>query len=94
MPIVGLLSVELHFPGARSLKDKRTVLRSVKDRLRKLNVSVAELDHQDLWQRARLGVVVVGRSQAAVEQSLDAVVEEIERRDPGLIVGTKLDWLA
>ena len=94
MPIVGLLSLELHFPGARSLKDKRTVLRSVKDRLRKLNVSVAELDHQDLWQRARLGVVVVGRSQAAVEQSLDAVVEEIERRDPGLIVGTKLDWLA
>ena len=94
MPIVGLLSLELHFPGARSLKDKRTVLRSVKDRLRKLNVSIAEVEHQDLWQRARLGVVVVGQSQAGVEQSLDAVVEEIERRDPGLIVGTKLDWLA
>ena len=94
MPIVGLLSLELHFFGARSLKDKRTVLRSVKDRVRKLNVSIAEVDHLDLWQRARLCVVVVGQSQAGVEQSLDAVVEEIERRDPGLIVGTKLDWLA
>jgi uncharacterized protein YlxP (DUF503 family) len=92
--IVGLLSLELHFPSARSLKDKRTVLRSVKDRLRKLNVSIAEVDHQDLWQRARLGVVAVGQSQAGVEQSLDAVVEVIERRDPGLIVGTTLDWLA
>ena len=94
MPIVGLLSLELHFPSARSLKDKRTVLRSVKDRLWKLNVSIAEVDHQDLWQRARLSVVAVGQSQSGVEHSLDAVVEEIERRDPGLIVGTTLDWLA
>ena len=59
MMVIGLLSIELHLPGARSLKDKRMVLRSVKDRLKKFNVSVSETEHQDLWQRAELGVVTV-----------------------------------
>ncbi len=94
MPVVGLLSIEIHVPGARSLKDKRTVLRSVKDRLRRLNVSVAEVDHQNLWQRCRLGIAAVGDTQTGVERSLEAVVEEIERHDPGLIVATDLEWLA
>ena len=57
MPI-GLLTLEIHIPDARSLKDKRQVLRSLKDRLRgHFNVAVAELDHQDVWQRALVGVV-------------------------------------
>ena len=94
MPVVGLLSIEIHVPGARSLKDKRTVLRSAKDRLRRLNVSVAEIDHQSLHQRSRLGVAAVGATQTGVERSLQAVVEEIERHDPGLIVATDLEWLA
>ncbi len=93
MPIVALLSLELHIPGARSLKAKRTVVRSVKDRLRRLNVSVAEVDHQDLWQRCRLGVAAVGTSQATVEQSLNAVIEDIERHEPGLIIASSIDWL-
>ena len=94
MPVVGLLSIEIHVPGARSLKDKRTVLRSAKDRLRRLNVSVAEIDHQSLRQRCCLGVAAVGATQTGVERSLQAVVEEIERHDPGLIVATDLKWLA
>ena len=44
--------VELHIPYSQSLKDKRMVLRRVKDRLQKFNVAVAEVEHQDLWQRA------------------------------------------
>lgn len=83
----------MHLPGARSLKAKRTVVRSVKDRLRRLNVSVAEVDHQDLWQRCRLGVAAVGTSQTAVARALDAVVEDIERHDPGLIIASDIDWL-
>ena len=47
--VVGLLTVELHVPGARSLKDKRMVLRRVKDRLHKFNVAVSEVEHHDLW---------------------------------------------
>ena len=94
MSVVGLLSIELHMPGARSLKDKRSVLRSLKDRLRKHNVAVAEVDHQDLWQRARLGVVAIGTGQESVDRTLEGVVGEIERHDPGLIVDTAIDWLA
>ena len=57
MPI-GLLTLEIHIPDAHSLKDKRQVLRSLKDRLRaRFNVAVAELDRQDTWQRSLVGVV-------------------------------------
>ena len=93
MPVVGLLSLELHLPGARSLKEKRSVLRSVKDRLRRLNVAIAEVDHQDLWQRSRLGIVSVGSTRMEVERLLETAVDEIERRDPGLIIGTEVEWL-
>ena len=66
MPI-GLLTLEIHIPDAQSLKDKRQVLRSLKDRLRAhFNVAVAELEHQELWQRSRVGVVThFGRRQAS-----------------------------
>ena len=93
MPAIALLSLELHFPGARSLKDKRAVLRSVKDRLRKHNVGVSETDHHDLWQRSRLAVVAVGADRVTVEQSLDQVVNEIERKDPGIVIGADIEWL-
>ena len=91
--IVGLLSLELHVGGARSLKDKRMVLRSLKDRLRRLNVAVAELDHQDLWQRAGLGIVTVGATEALVRRELDAAVEMVERVEPGAIARSEVEFL-
>jgi uncharacterized protein len=76
---VGLLTLEIHIPEAHSLKDKRQVLRSLKDRLRgKFNVAVAELEHQDLWQRVTVGVVTLGDQPGFVEQSLRAVAEDSE----------------
>ena len=93
MPVVGLLSVELHIPSARSLKDRRMVLRSVKDRLRKLNVAVAETDGGELWQRSRLAIVAVGLEQGMVERALDMVVEEVERKGAGVVVNTEIEWL-
>ena len=90
---VGLLSVEFHLPGARSLKDKRMVLRSVKDRLKKFNVAVAEVDYHDLWQRASLGIVTIGRTDEHVDRELTAVVGEIERTEPGLIARTQMEFL-
>jgi len=76
---IGLLTLEIHLPEAHSLKEKRVVLRSVKDRLRKFNVSVAECDHQDLWQRATLGVVSISSDHLVLEKTLNAVVEETEK---------------
>ena len=91
--VVGLLSVELHIPGARSLKEKRFVLRGVRDRLRKFNVAVAEVEYQDLWQRAGLGIVTVSSSEPHADRELAAVVDEIERTEPGLITRTQVEFL-
>ncbi|MBI1750150.1 MAG: DUF503 domain-containing protein [Acidobacteria bacterium] len=79
MPI-GLLTLEIHIPDARSLKDKRQVLRSLKDRLRgQFNVAVAELDHQDVWQRALVGVVTLSNDEHHLRDSLENVAAEAER---------------
>jgi uncharacterized protein len=78
---IGLLTLEIHIPDARSLKDKRQVLRSLKERLRsRFNVAVAELDHQDTWQRSQIGIVTLSNDQAHLEQSLQAVFEEAEQQ--------------
>ena len=75
MPIA-FLSVEVRIEAARSLKDKRQVLRSLKDGLRAhFNVSVAELDPSDLWQRATLGVVSISASK----DYLRGLMENVER---------------
>ena len=82
-----------YLPMSQSLKDKRMVLRGVKNRLRKFNVAVAEVDHQDLWQRAGLGIVTVSNSEPHADRELAAVIDEIERTEPGLITRTELEFL-
>ena len=68
---VGILSVELHFPEAGSLKGKRKELLSVKAQLqRRFGASVAEVDHHELWQRARLTLSCVGRTHRDAEELL------------------------
>ena len=90
---VAVLHVELFIPHALSLKDKRMVLRRVKDRLGKFNVAVAEIEHQDLWQRAALGIVAISNSAEHVEQQLASAADEIERLEPGLITRTEVEFL-
>ena len=70
--IVGLCTVELYLPESQSLKEKRQVLLSLKDRLReKFNVSVAEVGDQELWQKAVLGMACVANEQQHVNRVLD-----------------------
>jgi hypothetical protein len=86
---VGIVRIELHVPGATSLKEKRSVVRSLKDRIRQRTpASVAEVDHQDLWQRAALGVAVVSGDHRQVEDLLRSVRTLVEGA-PGAEV---LDW--
>jgi uncharacterized protein len=69
---VGILSVELHFPEAGSLKGKRKYVKSAKAQLQnRFGVSVAEVDHHELWQRARLTLSCVTREYREAEQLLD-----------------------
>ncbi|HLW82109.1 MAG TPA: DUF503 domain-containing protein [Candidatus Acidoferrales bacterium] len=79
MPI-GVVTLEIHIPYARSLKDKRQVLRSLKDRLRgHFNVAVAELEHQDLWQRSVVGVVGISGEDGHLAETMSAVLEESQQ---------------
>src|SRR5246500_5995130 len=76
---VGLLTLELHIADAQSLKDKRQVLRSLKDKLRiKFNVAVAELDHQDVWQRSVVGVVTLSTEEKHLREVLQKVLDEAD----------------
>ncbi len=90
---VALLHVELHIPYSQSLKDKRMVLRRITDRLQKFNVAVAEVEHQELWQRAGLGIVAISTTGEHVEQQLAKVADEIERVEPGLVTRTEIEFL-
>jgi uncharacterized protein YlxP (DUF503 family) len=91
--IVALLSIELYLPMSGSLKDKRMVIRRVKDRLKAFNVSVAEVAHQELWQRAGLGVVTVATSEDVAGETLTSALREIERIEPGLVVQSQVEYL-
>jgi uncharacterized protein YlxP (DUF503 family) len=76
---VGVLTLEIQIPYAHSLKEKRAVLRKMRDRLRaRFNVAVAELDHQDVWQRATLGVVSISDSQKFLDSVFRQVLAEAE----------------
>ena len=77
---VGLLTLELHIPDAQSLKDKRQVLRSLKDKLRRdFNVAVAELEHQDTWQRSVVGIVTISNEEKHLREVLQKVLDEADR---------------
>ncbi|MBA2296804.1 MAG: DUF503 domain-containing protein [Actinobacteria bacterium] len=68
---VGILSAELHFPEAHSLKEKRTYLRSAKAQLQnRFGASVAEVDHHDVWQRARITLAIATREHGEAERLL------------------------
>jgi len=75
MPIA-FLTLELHIEAAQSLKDRRKVVRSMKDKLRTcFNISVAELDGSELWNRATIGVVSVSQSR----DYLDGLMKKVEQ---------------
>jgi uncharacterized protein len=72
--VVGIARFELFIPASNSLKAKRQVVRSLKERIRaRTHAAVAEVDHQDLWQRAALGVAVVSGEGGQVRELLQAV---------------------
>ena len=90
---IGLLTLDIFLPDSRSLKDKRTVIRSLKDRLRKFNVSIAECEYQDLWQRSTLGIVSTSSDYLLLEKTLNAVVEESEKILNGNLSRYQVEYL-
>lgn len=80
---MAVLVIDLHFPEAGSLKGKRKELASIKAQLhRRLGVAIAEVDHQDLWQRARLTAALTSGSLATLSAAADNVERWLEARCP------------
>ena len=81
--IIGVRIIELFIPGSQSLKEKRFVVRSLKDKIRaRFNVSIAEIDYQDLWQRSLIAIAAVSTSTQYINGQLDLALEIVndERR--------------
>ena len=92
--IVGLITWELHLAACHSLKEKRHIVKSLKDRLhQRFNVSAAETDHHDLWQRAELSAVVVSNDRRHAEQVLREADRLVEGADGARIVDSSLSYL-
>jgi len=91
---VGVCTVELFISESRSLKDKRQVLQSLKHRLQgKFNVSVAEVDGQDLWQKAVIGMACIANERGHVNQVLDKALNAIRSVPAVEVVRTQLELL-
>jgi uncharacterized protein len=91
--VVGLMIWELHLDGCRSLKEKRHVLKSLKDRLHnRFNVSAAETAHHDLWQRAELSVCVVSTDRTHADSVLREADRLVEAAAGARIVDTSTSY--
>jgi len=92
---IGVYSFEIHLHDSRSLKEKRKVLRRLKDRLRsRHNVAVTEVDdHADLWQRAGVVVVSVASHRDALTRLFESVRREAEAQVPGDVIDTGSEFI-
>ena len=87
--VVGIVRCELHIPAAQSLKDKRQVVRSIKERIReRVRASVAEVEYQDLWQRAAIGIAVVAADGGQVRELLNSARQIVD----SYLQAQVLDW--
>ena len=83
---------DLHLDGCASLKDKRSRIKPLVTALRRVNLSVAEVEHQDLWQRAGIACAAVGSDRSVVEGELRAADRIIEETDGVRIVDSETVW--
>jgi len=89
---VGSCKIELRIPDSGSLKDKRRIVRSLKDRLQgRFNIGIAEVDRLDEWQRATLGIAAVSNDARVVDEVLSKVVNWIEANGEVLVVDYEID---
>ncbi len=92
--IVGLITWELHLDACHSLKEKRQIVKSLKDRLhQRFNVSAAETDHQDVWQRAELSACVVSTDRRHAEQVLREADRLVDGAAGARIVDSSTSYL-
>ena len=89
--VIGALEVRLKVIGARSLKEKRKVLKSLKDRFSRMNISVAEVDDQDKWQACTLAFAFTSNDAGFVNSVLDRIIQGISEDGEMEILGTRTE---
>ena len=94
MPVIGVLTLSIHVEDSHSLKDKRHVVKSLKDRLReRFNVAVAEIDGLDSWQSSVVAAVTVSNDRVHAEQMLQAVEAHAVSVLGGALTASNVEWL-
>ena len=92
--IIGILEVILYLPESHSLKGKRQVIKSIKDKVRsRFNVSIAEIEYLDLWQKAGLAVCTVGNDRSRINGQLDQVINFIDRLQVATDIDTQIELM-
>ncbi|NIS75634.1 MAG: DUF503 family protein [Deltaproteobacteria bacterium] len=92
--VVGVVNFDILINGAFNLKEKRSYVKSLVGKIRnKFSVSVAEVDHQDLWQRTQIGVAVVGANSAIVNSVIDKVTEFVYSNGDFEVIERKIEIL-
>ncbi|MBW8042636.1 MAG: DUF503 domain-containing protein [Planctomycetes bacterium] len=91
---IALLRATISIPEAHSLKDKRRVVKSLKDRtVNHMNVSVAEVGQQEVWNRAELAFVTVAAEKKVVEKRLSDIAQRLERNHEWVLLEVKTEFL-
>ena len=94
MPVIGVLTLDIVVESSHSLKEKRHVVKSLKDRLReRFNVAVAEIDGLDSWQHAVVAAVTVSSDKVFAEKVLNQVEAHAESVLGGALTGASIEWL-
>ena len=94
MAVVGVLTLEIHVEHSHSLKDKRHVVKSLKDRLHdRFNVSVAEIDGLESWQQSTVGAAVIANDRVFAEKILQAAEAHAAEMLGGALVSSGVEWL-
>ena len=85
--VIGVGIIELHLPGVRSLKEKRSILKGLLARLHKeYNISCSEIDLHDVWQSSAIGIAIISTGATHAERVIESVVQWIETNRPDLMV--------
>ncbi len=91
---IALLTYDLMIPHADSLKSKRRVIKSLKDRMRaRFNASIAEIDYLDEWQRALIGVTMLGNDRRHLERTLSLLNQLVEEAADIRLIDATVEWL-
>ena len=92
--VIGILEIVLYLPESHSLKEKRQIVKSIKDKVHhRFNVAIAEIGDLDLWQKARLGVLSLGNDRGQVNGRLDQVTNFVERMQVAVDMDFQMELL-